>query len=104
MVQTVFKSDFDSNCIENFYLNGSSEYIDYFKNNNLQRDYFRKEIKDEDNEFIKNFIVAKNKFHYKIDIYSNEQYINEAKKYNLDERNVEKIEIPNNFICFQEEL
>ena len=45
---------------------------------------------------IHNFEINLNKFHYKIDIYSNEQYIKEAKKYNLDDKNIEKIEIPNN--------
>ena len=44
IIQMIFKSDFDKNRIENFYLCGSEEYVKYLKNENLQNYYLKKLI------------------------------------------------------------
>ena len=75
MVQTVFKSDSDKNKIENFYLSGSEEYINYIKKQGLQKVYFNKEILGLVSNDIKQFFEVRNKFRDLISKYADSQYI-----------------------------
>ena len=92
MVQTVFKSDSDKNKIENFYLSGSEEYINYIKKQGLQKVYFNKEILGLVSNDIKQFFEVRNKFRDLISKYADSQYIKEIQKLN-NSKNIEKLDL-----------
>ena len=92
MVQTVFKSDSDKNKIENFYLSGSEEYINYIKKQGLQKVYFNKEILGLVSNDIKQFFEVRNKFRDLISKYADSQYIKEIHKLN-NNKNIEKLDL-----------
>ena len=90
IIQMIFKSDFDKNRIENFYLCGSEEYVKYLKNENLQNYYFKEinnknEIDNEINniENVRDFIMNKKKFHEFLSKYAEFTYNKEIEKEGL---------------------
>ena len=92
MVQTVFKSDSDKNKIENFYLSGSEEYINYIKKKGLQKTYFNKEILGLVSNDTKQYFEDRNKFRDLISKYADSQYIKEIQKLN-NNKNIEKLDL-----------
>ena len=92
MVQTVFKSDSDKNKIENFYLSGSEDYINYIKKQGLQKVYFNKEILGLQSNDIKQYFEDRNKFRDLLSKYVDSQYIKEIHKLN-NNKNIEKLDL-----------
>ena len=89
----IFKSDLDKNCIENFYLCGSDEYVKFLKNENLQNYYFKEINNNEiDNEItnienVKDFLANKKKFHEFLSNYAEYTYNKEIEKEGLINNN-----------------
>ena len=93
IIQMIFKSDLDKNCIENFYLCGSEEYVKFLKNENLQNYYFKEINNNEiDNEItnienVKDFLANKKKFHEFLSNYAEYTYNKEIEKEGLINNN-----------------
>ena len=96
IIQTIFKSNFDQNLIENFYINGSNDYINYLKNENLIFDYFNNKIDNINSNkiFIENKIKKREYLNNLNEFY----YINQLKKENLLENKKENKNISLKFL------
>ena len=87
IIQTIFKSNFDKNLIENFYINGSNDYINYLKNENLIFDYFNNKFDNTNSNKI--FLENKIKIREYLNDLNEFYYINQLKKENLLENKKE---------------
>jgi phosphatidylinositol 4-kinase len=92
IIQTVFKSDSDKNKIENFYLSGSEDYINFIKKKGFQKIYFNIEDSEFTSDDIKQYYEDKKKFRNLISKYADSQYIKEMHKLN-NNKNIEKLDL-----------
>ena len=80
IIQTVFKSESNKDQLDNLYLSGSQEYINYLSQENIQKCYFNNSNSTNNDERSSEFIEARNKFRTALNKWSELLYEKELVK------------------------